>query len=428
MANGTINLKISTSRTGNALESTASDAKHLDAQLTLTKKTLTDLGKAAQTLGGTFGGVLKNFIGGSFWMSGAQSLMLIIDKMKEHNELMRDARLAAKGLSAEYMNLEAAARGYQRRVESWRKAKAEADKAEAGAAAARKKAAEEELNRRIAHLNFEKQYLVVQQKIADERRAAAAIGADEVAQARARAASMREAAALAVQLAERDVAAAKAKGEDTSLADASLDLAKERVRRAAAEADKVVADAERRAMEAVRETAEERKRLEDEAEKKRRDAQRKTHLERIEQIRAENAAALKKLDQEIAKAKQEADILERNAQRARGGKTFGEWARGERDLANEQRKSDRRQANVIRNAEDQIKRLESEQRRLGKGFNPRRAAALAKLREFVADQDPNNNPALRKARELEEKRKRAEEQAQKDIAAIKKALEAGIGL
>lgn len=77
----------------------------------------------------------------------------------------------------------------------------------------------------------------------------------------------------------------------------------------------------------------------------------------------------------------------------------------------------------MNNAEKELARLEANARR-GKAFtNAHDKARMAKLREFIADQDPNNNPALKKAKELEEKRRKLEEKMQKDIDTITKKME-----
>ena len=432
MANGIINLVIKSASTGQGFDETIRKVGELTGGMQDASKAAKILGGVAGQAGQAFGGILGAMLGGGLWTVGAKILEQVVGLMKKHNELMKDGRLAAKGLSREYMTLEAAARGYQRRVDEWRKAKAEADKAEADAIKARKREAEEAIRRQVAHLDVEKKWLSLTMKIEQEKRKVALLDADEVEQAKERARIMKEEADLAVRIAKRDVEQAQLQNQDTSVATAALELAKQQVATAAAAAEKIVEEAQKKMVDeadaAEREILEQRKQAEEEAEKKRREEQKKTHQERIEQIRGELAAQLDKFDKEIAKAKEEADVLERNAQRARGGKTFGEWERGERQLANEQRRADVRQANVIRNAEKEVEQLESERRRFGRAFNPRRAERLARLREFIADQDPNNNPALKKAQKLEEDRKRAEEQAQKDIAAIKKAIEQGIGL
>lgn len=439
MANGKIDIQIGTSYNSTGMSGAARDVESLTESLGVGTKNAKDLGRAAKTilkdfgdLGSILGGAVGSFLGGGMWTAIAGTIVGVVSKLREHNQLMKDAKLAARGLSREYMSLEAAARGYHKRVEAWRKAKAESNKAEADALAARKREEEEATRRHLAHLDYEKKYLSVTLKLAQEKRKLALVDADEVELAKERARVMKEEADLAVRFAKRDVEKAKIAGEDTSVVEAALKLAQQQVATAAAEADRLVEEAQKKMVDeadaADREMLEQRKKADAEAEKKRREEQKKTHQERIEQIRGELAAQLDKLDKEIAEAKMEADVLEQNAQRARGGKTFGEWSRGERDLAREQRRADARQRNVVGNAQKELSRLEANARR-GRAFtNKHDLERIARLREFIADQDPANNPALKKAQKLEEERKKAEEQAQKDISAIKKALEQGIGL
>ena len=430
MANGNINLKINTSRTGSGLESTIHDVKRLDNQFSSTRRTMAEIGKAAGSLGGHLGGLIKNLATGSLWMAGAQAMGIVVNKLKEHNDLMKKARLAARGLSEDYNSLERIARAYQKTVESWRKSKEEADQAEKDAIAKRKQAEKTELDNKLALYSFEKKYLQLKLKITQEQRKASVVGADELTQAKERAQVMKEEADLALEMANRDLKAAQAKKDvyGIDIANKEIELAKANIVTVAAEAEKVITDAEKRIAEENKKLADQQKKEAEAVEKKRQEEQKKTHQLRIEQIRKENEEALKKIDKEIEAAKREADILEQNAARARGGKTFGEWQRGERQLNNEKRKADNRQANVIRNAEKEIAQLERERVRFGKGFNPQRALRLAQLREFVNNQDPNNNPALKKAQALEKARADAEKKAQADIDAIRKIIEKGIGL
>jgi hypothetical protein len=368
------------------------------------------------------------------WQVGAMALTTVIGLMKKHNELMKDARLAARGLSREYMTLEAAARGYQRRVEQYRKRKAESDKAEEDAVKAAAKAQEDAKRRALEHLGIEKEYYTLQQKIVEERRKAELIDADELTRAKAMAAELKEQAELRVRLAQRDIDAAKVRGNKSEQmnAEEAMKLARLQVETAVKEGEKIVRDAEKKMAEEAAATAkkleDEKAKLEAEAEKKRRDAEKKASNERIDAIRQEHKAKMDALEEEIRKAHDEAQVLEQNAQRARGGKTFGEWERGERDLARDERRQNVRQQNVIRNAQRELSRLEGNARR-GRAFtNAHDLARIARLREFIADQDPNNNPALKRAQELEKQRKEAEAKMQKDIDAIRKAIEDKVAL
>ncbi len=434
MANGQINLTIAERRTGNGLASAANDVGILNSRLGMSKKGVADLSRAAGMLGGTFGQVFKLVLGGGMWQLGAQALTTVIGLMKKHNELMKDARLAARGLSREYMTLEAAARGYQRRVEQWRKRKAEADKEEEDAVKAAAKAQEDAKRRTLEHLGIEKEYYTLQQKIIEERRKAELIDADELTRAKAMAAELKEQAELRVRLAQRDIDAAKVRDNKSEQmnAEEAMKLAKLQVETAVKEGEKIVRDAEKKMAEeaaaAAKKLEDEKAKLAAEADKKRREAEKKAANERIDAIRQEHKAKMDALEEEIRKAHDEAQVLEENAKRARGGKTFGEWERGERDLARDERRQNIRQQNVIRNAQRELSRLEGNARR-GRAFtNAHDLARMARLREFIADQDPNNNPALKRAQELEKQRKEAEAKMQKDIDAIRKAIEDKVAL
>lgn len=434
MANGQINLTIAERRTGNGLASAANDVGILNSRLGMSKKGVADLSRAAGMLGGTFGQVFKLVLGGGMWQVGAMALTKVVGLVKKHNELMKDARLAAQGLSRDYMSLEAIARGYQRRVEQYRKRKAESDKAEEDAARAAERAQDAALRRTLAHLGIEKEYYTLQQRIVEEKRKAALIDADDLTRAKAMAAELKEQANLRVRLAQRDIDAAKVKGDlsEQMNAEEAMKLARLQVETAVKEGEKIVRDAEKKMAEeaaaAAKKLEDEKAKLEAEAEKRRRDAEKKATNERIDAIRQEHKAKMDALEEEIRKAHDEAQVLEQNAQRARGGKTFGEWERGERDLARDERRQNIRQQNVIRNAQRELSRLEGNARR-GRAFtNAHDLARMARLREFIADQDPNNNPALKRAQELEKQRKEAEAKMQKDIDAIRKAIEDKVAL
>jgi len=100
------------------------------------------LGQAMGDIGHMAGGAFSAVLRGNFWELGAIAIHETISLVKEHNKLLRDARLAARGLSADYNSLEKRAEGYRQRVAEWRKAKEEADAAEAKAADAMKRAAD----------------------------------------------------------------------------------------------------------------------------------------------------------------------------------------------------------------------------------------------------------------------------------------------
>lgn len=441
MANGKIDITIGTSYNSAGMSGAKHDVESLANSLGVGTKNGKDLGRAAKTilkdfgdLGSILGGAVGSFLGGGMWTAIAGTIVGVVAKIREHNDLLKDAKLAARGLSREYMSLEHAAKGYAKRVQEWRDKAEAAKKAEADRIKAAKEAARLEDERIRARRDAEKsdvafknKQLEIDKLIADEEERIATDEEDLVAVAKARANEMRRAADLAVEEAKNNLAYQNKWGgiHGQDEAEAALELAEKRRERIRKEADRVVEKAEK---DAAKRAADEKERLDKEAADKARAAAKKDADARIAALHEEHKAKMDAIDKEIAKAHEEAQVLEQNAARARGGKTFGEWMHGEKQIEREERRKNIRQANVIRNAEKEVAQLESEQRRFGKAFNPARARRLANLREFLVDQDPKNNPALRKAAELEEKRRKAEEQAQKDIAAIKNALLQGVGL
>ena len=225
--------------------------------------------------------------------------------------------------------------------------------------------------------------------------------------------------------------------------DSGREVAERRVEEAKKAEEKKTAIAKRNAEErakaevkAEERAAEEKKRIADQLaegqakieERREREAEQKAAKEKLKTqmatIRKLHDERMKQLDREQKKAMEEAAKLEENAKRARGGKTFGEWQRGERELANDQRKADIRQKNVIDHAQQELARLEANARR-GRAFtNKHDLERMAKLREFILNQDPNNNPALKKAQQLEADKLKAAQESAKKLEDIKKKLDA----
>ena len=150
----------------------------------------------------------------------------------------------------------------------------------------------------------------------------------------------------------------------------------------------------------------------------------KAKMETLNKLHAER---MKQIDKEIAAAKKEADELEKNAARARG-KSFGDWQRGERDLARKKRTEDGQNEKNINAAKNELKRLEERQRRSPRSMTKGQRERMARLREFLIDQDPKNNPALKKAQELEAKKQKLAEDTANGIKEIKKILEQKTGM
>ena len=172
--------------------------------------------------------------------------------------------------------------------------------------------------------------------------------------------------------------------------------------------------------------------LREQEEKEALDAERKANKKKLDDIKAEHRAKMEALDKEIAKAKEEAAVWDRNAQRARdfarqNGGGFAAWNAQQRDEARAKERGDRKQANAVRNAEAEYQRLFNESMKRGRHMNPARRKRMEDLEQFLNEQK-GNNPAERKARELEQKRKQAEEKMQKDVGEILTWLKVNGGL
>ena len=229
-----------------------------------------------------------------------------------------------------------------------------------------------------------------------------------------------KAAAADLQRAQQDAEAGRVSREaakEKAKADAEIKAAKEK-----ADAAKAEADAKKKAFEEDLRHRNNQKKFEDDV---RAESAQKAKEAEAAKVRADAAKKVEDIERNIVHLKDlaarkdaEAARLEANAARARGGKTFGEWQRGERAIANENRRRNVRQANVVRNAQREIAQLQDERRRFGRGFNPARAKRLAQLMEFVNDQNPANNPAAKAAKAA---RDRAE-QLQKERDGVQKAM------
>ncbi len=151
--------------------------------------------------------------------------------------------------------------------------------------------------------------------------------------------------------------------------------------------------------------------------------------EELANVKKIHKARMEALDKEIAKAKEEAAVWEQNSQRARdfarnNGGGFAAWNAVQRDEARKKERGDRKQANAVKVAEDEWKRLARESEKRGDKMNPLRRRRMEELAGFLElNRDPNKGE--RKVKALEEKRRRAEEKMQKDVADIAVALKNG---
>lgn len=365
------------------------------------------MGRAFGTLGGAIGSGLGMLLQGGVWGAAATAAVFAIGKIsaavKRHNELMKDARLAAQGLSREYFTAEFRAERVRKRVERWRKAAADAAREEAEAQRAAQAAAERRAESQRKCVAFTQQYYALEDQIAMEKAKAGLADEREVVRLRTRVKLMLDAAKAATADARRGVDTARANGDgyDIDIATQGLRLAEAREANARAEARRLVEE-HRKARQAAEEEAAARleaMRDEDEAEagrqRKREQAERKAG-----EIRKAYGEAMRRIEEQIAAKRAEAARLEENAARARGV-SFGEWARGERDRDRQARAEARKQANRERQVDDEIARIEATSPRARSKWHRQR---LEQLKTWKANQDPANNPAAKAADDLERRR------------------------
>lgn len=409
---------------GSGFAKVSAETSALRKNLGFASGAVAKLSQAFGNMGNLIGGSLSAILRGNFWEIGARACGFLVDKIKDHNRLMKDAALAARGLSREYMTLEYAAAQYRKRVEEWHKAKEASDKAEADAAEKRKEAAEAEKRQERERLSFEQKYYNLEQQIAEEIRKRESLDADELTKLKLKIELMRKIADENVRQAKRNLASAKENGNgyDQDTAEKELMLAKERQKTVDVEARKLV-DAYSKAKDAALKKAAAAR---DAEEKAAREAEKEKKRAEIEQKREEAELRHKKevaaIEKEISAAKERAAKLEENALRARG-KSADDWLAGERDLAREKR-SDITAKRVAR-SERELENLEA--------MNPRAMSKwqrnrLAKLREWKADQDPNNNPELKAAKNLEQKREQMIAEQLKELKEINANLKAATQL
>ena len=386
----------------------------VNAQTAELQKKLGKLSQGAQVMGrafGNLGGVVGRGLGmllqGGIWGAAAEGAVFAIGKVcdgiRKHNELMKDARLAANGLSREYFTAEYQARQVLKRIEKWRKAAADAAREEAEAQRAAKAAADRRAESERKCVSFTQQYYALEDQIALEKAKAGLNDANEETRLRTRVKLMTDAAKAATADARRGVETARANGDgyDIDIATQNLRLAEAREANVRAEARKLVEDHEK-ARQLAEDEAQARfdaMRDEDEAEaarqRKREQGERKAG-----EIRKAYGEAVSRIEGQIAAKRAEAASLEANAARARGV-SFGDWARGERDLDRQGRTDARRQANRERAVDDEIAKIEATSPRARSKWHRQR---LAQLKTWKANQDPASNPAAQEADALERKR------------------------
>lgn len=272
------------------------------------------------------------------------------------------------------------------------------------------------------YTELQKQLETIEKEIASAMEKQAAAAADLQGAAKKRAAAVERVRAVeaenhAAELKEATEAAAEIEKQNAEI-------------QAKLEQDR--ADAEKRAQDAADREFAFQQQLFDEEQARQAKAEKDALKKRLEDIKTEHKAKMEAIDKEIAKAKEESAIWERNAQQVRdfsrnNGGGFAAWNAMQRDEAREKSRGDAKQKNAIRVAEAEYKRLFAESEKRGDKMNPARRKRMKELEEFLElNLDPHKGE--RKVKELEKKRQEAELQAQKDIRAIKDLLQQGVAL
>ncbi len=386
--------------------------------------------------GGAFGQVSKSLgmlLTGGVWgaIAGVGTLAIgkIIDKWKEHNQLMKDARLAARGLSAEWLTAEYRHKQYLKRIDEMKQKSREYADQEKRAILDRQKAAEKSIAQRKEANSFEDSYYALERMINAEKIKGEGLQfdmADEQSALETRVKLMKAAAQAEVDAAKnkvRQLNTIEADGRklgnsyERELAAKGLELALEKQKNVTKEAERLV-EAYRRAKEEARDRedreaaeVEERIRRENEIADRRDELQAKAAKER-----EASAKKVKAIEEQIAAAKQAAAQWEANAANARG-KKFGDWDRGRRDADRERRTADRKQANREAAVDQEIARIEAQSPKARSKWAKDR---LAKLREWKEAQNPANNRA---AAAVEALQKEAADVAKKSEAHLKDIAE-----
>lgn len=348
------------------------------------------VGKLTKTAGGLLGGFLSMGVWGLV-IGAATSLFGWVNKIFEEE---RRTTEELDRMNNAWKTAEGRAAAYAKRLKEWRDLAKDRQAAEKNAAEAAKRAREAELKELEKREQIERDYEKYLMKVAELKERIAGTPEGQIA----------------INSAKRELDFANKFGGRTEQTEAQLklDLAK---KKASDEFDKLAdsifeeLDAQDRETAAAEAAA---KAKEDEAKKQK----------EITAAKDAMAKKVKDLDERIAAAKKEAADLEANAARARG-KSVGEWLRDERKLQRDQQKKERQQANRVKNAETELARLV---RMSPKARNAWQNQRVKDLREWLADQDPNNNPKLKEAERLEKEKTDLIAKTQRDIADIAKTL------
>ena len=409
----------------------------INAQTGAMQKKLGKLGQGFSTLGAQVGGAfgkIASGIGmlatGGIWGALIMAGTAVVGKLKEmydgYRKLRREANLAARGISAEWLTVDFRHKQYLKRLDEMRAKAREAREAEEAEAKAADDAAKAKIDGRRAAMKLERDYYSLEAQIAEEKAKQGLSSKDEITQLRTKVKLMLDVAKANV--ADKQRAAAHAEenwkkmggsGGDYDLARKELELAKAKQANEIAAAKQLVADykARKEAAQAEADAKLEAMRREDE-EQAEKDAKRKEAEEAIARIRKNAAEAVAGIEEKIAAKKQEAADWEANAQRARGV-NFGDWDRGERDRAHDAAIDAKKQKKREAKVDQEIAQIEAMSPRARSKWHKER---LAKLREWKEAQNPANNAAADDVAALQKKAAEIAEKSEAHLAAIETAM------
>lgn len=253
----------------------------------------------------------------------------------------------------------------------------------------------------------------------------------EAAKAKAKeAVEVAEKAAAEIANAQSGIAAIAERRAAQELAEINERTAAEK--KAAEEQAKAREKAAKEAAEAEEKAIEESVKAMDELSKKVNAEQAKLERQqlqdRIKAVQEANAKEVAELDKKLAAERQKAAEWERDAQKARnaalaGGGGFNDWEREGRGGGKEERRQRRMQEAAERRARDTIRDLERRSRQQRGGLNADQQRRLDAARRFIEMQDPNKNPAAKRAEELEKQRLAAINKTTKAVDDLRKAVE-----
>jgi colicin import membrane protein len=405
----------------------------INAQTGAMQKKLGKLGQGFSTLGAQVGGAfgkIASGIGmlatGGIWgaliMAGTAVVGKVTEMYTSYRKLRREANLAARGISAEWLTADYAHKQYLKRLDEMRaKARQLRDEEEA-AAKAEEAAAKAKIASRNAAMKLERDYYSLEEQIAQEKIKQGLSSGDELTQLKAKIQLMAAAAKANVADKQRAVAHAEERfkemggsGGDLDIARKELELAKAKAETTKAEAQKLLDDykARQEAAKAEADAKLEAMRREDE-EQATKDAKRKEAEEAIARIRKNAAEAVAGIEAKIAAKKQEAADWEENAKRARGV-NFGDWDRGERDRAHDAAIDAKKQAKREAKVDQEIAQIEAMSPRARSKWHKER---LAKLRQWRDAQNPANNAAADEVAALQKKAAEIAEKSEAHLAKI----------